>query len=497
METPKVDWSKPNRLSSYAVLSSGFLFMRVLWGFAWPLLLVMLIRFDLDQIWKIMLGLVAALVICMVLGLIYYWRFKFWIDGENLVVERWFFKLTRISVPLSRIQSVALNQSITKQVFDIAEVNVDSAGSSVAEVKLDAIELSMAKALQVRLQELALLHKPETETEADEIIGDESDKNILLKLNFTDLLKVGITENHLRTSGIILLITSYVSQFLTDIGLDEYKDSQLESLDAEGSSFSFWLIFIALFLGLSVLLSIIITVFKYWHFELRQTKNQLITIHGLTKLKEVQIRNSKIQLMKMTTNPLRNLLNIWEIKFKQAGAVNTLQTAMSIPGCPSNLQANLFQLHANLSLPENPISFPLHSFRFYWKWFFNLSLSVVFIALAIWSEENILLGFAIAFAVFLCFITWRNLNYYRLSVMATGIFKQSAWVEESKTFIRYEKIQAIALKQSFIGKQFGFCQLTLYSAAGEVTLSWLPTEMAKALQNYLVFWVEAGKKTWM
>lgn len=498
MATPNPDWSKPNRLSSYAILSSGYLFMRVIWGFSWPVLIVMIFRFDFDAIGNILLGLLIAIILCLCLGLLYYWRFRFWIDGENLVLERWFFKLTRISVPLSKIQSISLNQSITKQVFDIAELNVDTAGSAIAEVKLDAIELHLAKALQTRLQELVQHYKPETSEETTEQTTDKlADNRVLLRLNFANLLKVGLTENHLRSSGIILLIASYISQFLTDIGLDEYTDTQIESLETDSSPLQFWLVFIGLFIGLSVLLSLILTLLKYWNFELSQTKNQLITSHGLTKLKEVQIRNSKIQLMMMTSNPLRKLLNIWEVKFKQVGESNSMLTAMNIPGCPKNLRSNLFQLHAELSLPENPALLPVHNFRYYWRWGFNLILCAVLIAFGILTEENLVLGIAFVFSLFLGIITWRNLHYYRLSILPTGLLKQTAWVEETQTFIRYEKIQGIALKQSLIGKKLGFCQLTIYSAAGEFSIPWLPKSTAVHLQNYLLFWVEAGNKTWM
>ena len=88
---------------------------------------------------------VVALAIYTVLA---WWRFVFTIEADELLVARGVVAQERLTIPLDRVQSVSINQRFLHRLIGVVSVAVDTAGSSDAELEIDAVDRSRAEALQ-------------------------------------------------------------------------------------------------------------------------------------------------------------------------------------------------------------------------------------------------------------------------------------------------------------------------------------------------------------
>ena len=111
-----------------------------------------------------------------------------------------------LNVPFDRIQSVDFKRNIVHQFLNVVSVQVDTAGSKGSELELDAIEQERAE----ELREIVLAYKrakiisaPAEGEFPPDLPPVKEVPELILSLSPKDLIKVGISENHLRTAAII------------------------------------------------------------------------------------------------------------------------------------------------------------------------------------------------------------------------------------------------------------------------------------------------------
>ncbi|MFL6056267.1 MAG: PH domain-containing protein [Actinoallomurus sp.] len=80
-----------------------------------------------------------------------WWSLKFWISGDDLVVETGILRRRNRRVPLSHIQAVDVVRPLVSRVFGLAEVRVELAGGDQAETKFRYLGRPMAEQLRAEL----------------------------------------------------------------------------------------------------------------------------------------------------------------------------------------------------------------------------------------------------------------------------------------------------------------------------------------------------------
>jgi putative membrane protein len=91
---------------------------------------------------------ITVSVLGLVVTTIAWWRFVFMVEGDELVVKKGAINQERLTIPLDRVQSVAINQKFLNRLIGLVSASVDTAGSAAAEFEIDAIERPKAEALQ-------------------------------------------------------------------------------------------------------------------------------------------------------------------------------------------------------------------------------------------------------------------------------------------------------------------------------------------------------------
>ena len=139
------DFSIPRRQHplGIAIISVQFLVNGV--RAAWPLLIG--ITFGGIEGYML-LGIPILLGLILAGAVAYYWRFKYRLEDEALVVERGLLQRERLLIPFDRIQAIQLFQGPLQQLFGLTGLRVDTAGSTGNELQLVAIGKAEAESLR-------------------------------------------------------------------------------------------------------------------------------------------------------------------------------------------------------------------------------------------------------------------------------------------------------------------------------------------------------------
>jgi putative membrane protein len=197
-----VDWEKPQRQSPVVLI------VLILEGIKqiWPLILLGFFRSffknhdgpqRLDrQVWFILIGTFLMLVFIKTKQIIHYFSFRFRLQQNLLLVEKGFFTKVKTEIPFSKIQAIHQNQSFIHRVTNTCELIIGTSGTADEEITIKGISLEKAMGLKGLLSSKA------------EIITDEkveqAEQSNAINLGVKDLLKLCLSENHLKTLLIIL-----------------------------------------------------------------------------------------------------------------------------------------------------------------------------------------------------------------------------------------------------------------------------------------------------
>ncbi|GAL76399.1 hypothetical protein YdbT homolog [Nonlabens ulvanivorans] len=251
---------------------------------------------------------------------------------------------------MERIQSINITQNIAQRVLGLVAVEIDTAGSKAKELEIPALDRHFAeqlKALFVReKQKKAVEASPITYVETsdtEDIPSVKNDSKIILQLSFIDLLKVGITQNHLRSGGLAIgvvvgfwyKIKDVVENFFGDIfeSVDVDIEQAVKQPEAFGSSILLIGIgAIIIFIIASVVVSLVMSINKFYDYKMELKDDYLEVRMGLLSKKEIKIPLSKIQLLEFHSNPLRKLLDFKTARIYQAQSQNNQISSVEVPG---------------------------------------------------------------------------------------------------------------------------------------------------------------------
>ena len=298
------EFSVPTRQSYVAIIMILFKTINIVFRQLIPVLVVILLggseKFDYI-LWVI--SVIALL--SMIYAIVNFFRTYFHIQDDELVMHTGVFSHKKTIIPLERVQSVNFEQNIVHQIFDVLKLNIDTAGTEKNEFQFQAIDAQKAK----RLREIIMAGKKVSTGIAlntfDENQPNKSAYKEILSLGFTDLLKIGLTENHIRSGGLIFVFFLWIYQNLQEAGLD--VDEYSEKIPEWEWGINGIVLIVFVFLMISILISLARTVIKYFDLQFLRFDNGFKIVSGIFTKKEVSAQDHKIQFISWSDNLLRKL----------------------------------------------------------------------------------------------------------------------------------------------------------------------------------------------
>lgn len=461
----------------------------------WPILIIIFAQKKFLPS-SITIPMVIGIIILLMLvhAILFYLNFYFYIDENQFILKKGYLRKKVLSIPLERIQSVNTKQNLLQKLFNVYSLEIDTAGSAGKELKIYSLSASYTDHLTHFLQS----HKENANEEKSESITNTNAEVEILKLSHTDLLRVGISQNHLRTGLIIFAFGSQIVGQIQDLFKEEtdaYSDSFQNIISNSGVLFYTGLVILAI--AGSILATLLFTVIKYYDFKLVKHQQSYRITAGLFNKRKVLLPFSKVQQLNWETGPIKRIFGIFKISFKQAVSKQTQEKQVAdAPGC---LNQHIESIRDDLfkgDLPDNSEKIYSHRRYFNLLWF-QRGLLPAILPTALYIFEPISLiagGLWLVLSGLYCWMMVRK-SYFQFNKSQLIVGKgaiNTVW-QQVESF----KTQSVDFRQSFFQKRRGLASLRVNNASGQIDIPYIPEDMANKLMNYLLYHVETSNKKWM
>lgn len=427
-------------------------------------------------------------------AVIEYWRFRFHVDGQSLIISKGLLERERIIIPFDRIQALQLEQAAWQRVFGLTGLQIDTAGTSGSEVNLQALPLGDANLLRDGIMALR----------SGKVVSnhESSDHSLqLVTLSRKELIKVGLTQNHIR-NGLIAVgalvalyepFESVIQTWLSDVPVWIWSILGW-----------FWFLFIPLgvfgFIMLSFLISVFGAILKYFNLNAKLLEDEISLQAGLLQRVEYRVPLMKIQVLEWRSNLLRRFMRIETVRILQASSQEQDSSgkgvAMRIPGMSKPSSEQL--VNAVFPTWEQKTSSeeigPAQYLQIRIAVLRSLAVtSLAFIPTSILAK-TLLMILGLIWAVGSSKKIHQNMW---VSVSPEMCVIHTGWLRRKRSMFSFRQLQRVSLHQNRVMKQRGVAHITMTTAAGNQSVRYINEEDAIRLYNWSLYCIERSHEDWM
>lgn len=405
----------------------------------------------------VIIGLIVVALLFAIFSTLSWLRFTYEVTSEELRIESGIFIRKKRYISKSRIQSIDISANLLHQLFKLAKVQVETAGSG-AEGTLTAIKLSEAEALRRELQGYQnILADAEAEEAAEQQRTVPS-----YQISKKRLFFAGTTSGSIGVlAGLITFLVSEMEQFIPN----RYYDNMVEWIVE--LSIAFLIIVIIIVLLLLWVLGIAGTMIKYWNFRIERHENELFITRGLLEKKQTTIPLSRIQGIGIKESIIRQPFGYATVFAEVAAGSVEESNEFSSTLFPmlkkeevEDFLATILPSHAQLSEKWNTV--PRRALTYYLlRAFIPVSLiSVpVFIFFPSFMWAIVVLLF---FGLFIGYLSYRDtgfqldkhrmlLQYRKVSKIKMIVFHKRIQAMEKKQHVLHRKQNLATIEVSILG----------------------------------------------
>jgi putative membrane protein len=485
MNREQIDWSLPRRQSWAALFIILYKILLRFIKMFWPFLLWYLFRNKRGQFDTFELMIIGLSALSLVGSVVEFLYFRFYIQDDDLIIKSGFITKKTISLPLHKIQAVHIEQTWLHSLLNAARLSFDSAGSEKIEVKIDAINKPEAEAFKRFILDTRQL--------SDETTGQIIPKpeKVLIQLSGRDLFKLSISANHLE--AFLLMIAFFFSAFeqVKDIFNLEYTRFVRWAYKYESSSVTIVLFSVIAFLLVSVVISTVRVLFRYFSFRISESERGFTIHSGLVNIQEKLVPFRKIQYISWKANWIRQRMRLFILQFHAIGAADMSEKLrIKVPVTrPDMIPVLLEQYHPLLNKDH------LHALHIHPAFIVRrfliaglLPVAVLFIPgfiffkwTALWLTGWLVLISVSAFLFRKKFRMWADTDALQIRRGVLGI---------EKIILRWDMIQSVSLEQSIYQEGRDLATISLYTAAGIITVPFIPLQDARDIMNFALYRIE-------
>ncbi len=452
--------------------------------------------------------ILISMVFMAVTSVLKYKNFQFKLEEHQLILNSGVLTKDVTNIPLDRIQSVHLHQNFIQRILGITGLKIDTAGSASEELEIPALTKKKAQSLLDRLKGEIVEFQKEAE-----VSGEHSDmsfsekketslKHLLVKLDFKAILTLAITENHIRNGLIaIAFVMGYAGQYLDyseEIVVevfDDYAPQLIESGLVMIVTFTFF------FLILSVLLSFVQVILKFFDFKAEVDDDSFYISSGLLKRNEFTIPLKKIQFLEWQTNFVRKYVGFESIKIHQGRSVESVgKNQLEIPAC-YELQTErvMDTLYEELKSDDYFLLLQPHVFQRTFRTIVFSLLGIPFFIVAGIASEYFLtaLGGYSAYVLLVVAFSDKYFHTINLWVNEEVLIYERGWLFPKRTVVKLHKFQSVEINQSIFQRRRGVSHFTFSTAAGGRTFRFFDQTHMEELRDFVLYKTESFTGKWM
>lgn len=506
-KVPEKAFSKPQRQSEIGVvlifLSTLYKFLRGFWavGAYW------LIARPSGRVWfmiLVALGIIGLVV--LLYSYQYYRKFLFYIDYEKraFILKKGVFQSDQTEINFDKIQQVNTSQSLIQRLIGIYGLNIDTAGSKEDEIEIKAISKVRANLLSEILMEegapTSAKNLGETPSKPEPAVQSPV---WTYRHSFWTLFKIGISTNYFRGLFVMLAFFSTIYQdFVTPLQQDYsgIVDGLIQEVPQRFQNLTFFLFIFLGLLALGFIITVIEVFIKYFNLNLKCTGSRLEVEMGLKTSTKVGLQPRRVQLLRMSTNPVQKRLNLYQINIALASSEDSFgKSKLKIPGLSAEI---LSKVNAFLYPGENDFFsdiFQPHKILFYRKLAFSFLPLLVFFFLWYVFEfisGEFLMGLTIAYILIVGFYQWLSFKSLGLKITENFISRKKGVWNHRESRLETYKLQSISVHRPFYYRRKKLVNLIFHTAGGDLPFLAVEESVLKYV-DFALFKIESSDKPWM
>ncbi|WP_268912381.1 PH domain-containing protein [Lentilactobacillus sp. SPB1-3] len=422
---------------------------------------------------------VTAFVILIVISsIIRYGVFTYEIGEEMLTINSGIFVKKHLHIPYQRIQTITQDQQFFLIPFHLETLNIETAGqeSDKAEAILPMVPESTRSIIESHR------HPTSAVTDAD-IKPDDNVYHIdSHSLNIFALTSLGILP--------ILAVLGAVYGRIQDAIPERYLNSLFALMANESILIIVSVIVILLIIGM--IISYLMTIFKYYRFTISEDNGQLQTTQGLITKRSFSVKQQRIQAVVFKQNIIRQLFKLTTVQTvvaSNAGKQEEEDDITLVPVINNHLADSMTHRFVDW-VPEKLPSLAHLPHRSYWYYIRNASLiSILMVAIfvstfRIWGLTTLIL---LPFAIWIGWYAAKNNGYYIGNHQL--IISNGHLLTKSITVVETKNIQSFEVRQSIWMHRTGLAHFVIHirskNSDKELRLRYIPKAEADNLFNWL------------
>lgn len=254
-------------------------------------------RFHTSSVIFVLIFILVIILVFAGISWFKWHRFRYMVHPDALQITQGIIVRHDRTIKTKNIHSMNVNQHIFHQVFNLAHLKIETAGSDVnVDGELKAIDLELARRLKYQFTNDLPLDDV-TASPTSRLLEDDKDD---WHSSIFRLLAAGMTTGRIGTLlAIAFVLPTELSSYLPE---DIYQASESWVLK---QSLVVWVVLMTLYLMFMIAIGVVSFMLKYGQFTLRREGDYLIVKHGLIEKKETQLHINRIQAITFKQNLFR------------------------------------------------------------------------------------------------------------------------------------------------------------------------------------------------
>lgn len=419
-----------------------------------------------------------------------WWRYTFVVVEDELRVTKGVLSEDRLTIPLDRVQSVSIDQDFIRRPIGLVRASLDTAGTDQAEFTIDAIDRSIAEALQrvSAEQRRAAISEPSLDG-SDQPPPPVAPDIPIVRRTPLELVKLGLAQSPRAGLAVIAPFIAFADEFgdVFELGLTSVSGTEWDA------SRLVYALVTVLVIGtvLSMVLQVGREVITNWDLTLTRTPSGLRRTSGLFSRVSRAASFARVQRLSTHQPPLRRIIGFRRVSLPTIGAGD-----LSMSGCTDDEVARIRTLVLEpdeiVSQLDRRIS-PLGVFLEVRNTTLVLAPVVaILVVLFGWWGTAMLVVLPVVWLV-----ARRYNRNFRWGLAGSGLARVAHVVSVATSEVAMRKTQTVIVRQSFFERRRGLATLEVATARGALTIPLIDEAEARAVRDAVVHAAETDTRAWM
>ena len=409
-----------------------------------------------------------------------YWFYHYWLKADKIEIkEGVFFKKNR-KIPYTRIQNVNVSQGPIQRFFKVATLQLESASGGKPEAIMRVVDLNVVEEIKRKVKAASANTQDIPETEVE----NTNDHLPLHEVSTIEVIKYGVISQKGMVYGAILF--GFIAQNQTFFaGLTKYLSLLYEAPDFSkvtlAQGFIYVLIIGTIIFVFLQLMSVLWALIKFHHFKIEKHDDRLQASMGLISKISATIPLKRIQLYRLSENPLHKYFKSRTISIETAGGVNTDKSGIVMRWLAPIIQKSKVKEFMHSIEPKISIgsiewqTIPQRA----WKRVLKRSLFLVLLFAVITFGISLAPQFEVRFYAWILLALMVPISYLyaKKYVLKTAYFinddiicfKSGVWFGK-QSYVKINKIQTIEILESPFDRRNKMATLEIDTAGSNILL---------------------------